>query len=333
MRILLTGGMGFIGSHFARMASRQGHHLYILDAMTYAARPANLEDVKPVTAFRGDVANPKDVRCALEGFEPEWIVHMAAETHVGRSLEDREAFLRTNVVGTDVMLNECHEWWKATGRHPDFRFLHVSTDEVYGSLRTFELPWTEASAYAPNNPYSASKAASDHLVRAYNASWGFPTIITHSSNNYGPAQHPEKLIPVLLNQCMQGVPMTLHGDGMNVRDWLHVEDHCRGLLRALERGLPGETYNFGGVCERTNREIAHLVWTVVNNTGTVQAPAGRLHFVTDRPGNDRRYAVDVKKARMALDWWPGASIEKHLPSVARWYAENPNYADQYESAA
>lgn len=256
-------------------------------------------------------------------------MHLAAETHVARSIDSREEFLRTNVLGTNVLLEETLKYWQARERSPQrvpFRFVHVSTDEVYGSLEPADAPWTEDSPCLPNNPYSASKAASDHLVRSYWKTFGLPTVITHCSNNYGPRQHPEKLIPALVGFLLSGRPMALHGDGKNVRDWIHVEDHCHGLLLALERGGVGETYNFGGECERTNQQIAGLVSEacrprIPNQFGFV--------LVGDRAGNDRRYASNIAKARRELGWQPGPRIEKRIVATVGWYLDNPGYGDEY----
>ena len=278
---------------------------------------------------KADICEPDQVSHHLEAFRPDAIVHLAAETHVARSIDSREEFLRTNVLGTNVLLEETLKYWRARERSAQpvpFRFVHVSTDEVYGSLESADAPWTEDSPCLPNNPYSASKAASDHLVRSYWRTFGLPTVITHCSNNYGPRQHPEKLIPALVGFLQGGRPMALHGDGQNVRDWIHVEDHCSGLLSALERGQVGETYNFGGECERTNQEIAALVSAacrprIPNQFGVV--------LVDDRAGNDRRYASNIAKARRELDWKPGPMIEERIEATVGWYLDNLGYGDQY----
>jgi len=328
VRILLTGGLGFIGHHFARMF-QPDHHIMILDAMTYAARHANLSEFNGALAI-GNVEDARFVRGILRAFEPDWVVHMAAETHVARSLEpDREVFLRTNVIGTDVLLNEALEYWKAKGRFTAFRFLQVSTDEVYGSLAPHDPPASELTRYSPNNPYAASKAAGDHLVQAYWHTWGLPSIVTHSSNNYGTGQHPEKLIPRIIKQCLLGQPMTIHGDGLNVRDWLHVEDNCRGLMAALERGFIGGTYNFGGNCERTNRQIANYVWANCFGRGPER---NMVEYTPDRPGNDRRYALNSTKALIGLKWQPGLAIEHRIGEVVQWHLNNPSYEDEYDTA-
>ena len=280
----------------------------------------------------GDICDADFVNMALDWHLPDAIVHLAAESHVARSIESRDEFLRTNVMGTNVLLEESLKYWRGdvpmnaettSGTRQHFRFLYVSTDEVYGSLQPNEAPWTELSPYAPNNAYAASKAAGDHLVRAYHKTYGLPTIITHSANNYGTRQHPEKLIPTLIRLLMHNEPMTLHGDGLNIRDWLHVSDHCRGLMAALTKGRPGTTYNFGGECERPNRHIATLLANAVGK------PAWRYAFIPDRAGNDARYATSNSHVRQALGWEPGPSIEHRIADVVQWYINNPDYGDEY----
>jgi dTDP-glucose 4,6-dehydratase len=321
MKLLVTGAAGFIGSHFVEAAEAAGHQVEIIDCLNYAGRSKNLPQHRWAPA---DICDPLMVRVRFERFRPDAVVHLAAESHVARSIECRDEFLRTNVLGTNVLLEAALEYWSAEDLDEGFRFLHVSTDEVYGSLGPFEPAWTERSPYKPNNPYAASKAASDHMVRSYHRTFGLPVIITHSSNNYGPRQHPEKLIPTLIGQVMRGEPMTLHGDGLNVRDWLHVADHCAGLLAALKHGKPGETYNLGGECERTNLQIAHLVHVM-----TAPTTLPRINLVDNRPGNDARYATNVAKAAAELGWRPGNQIGARLAETIRWYIDNPNYADSY----
>lgn len=333
MRLLVTGGLGFIGSHFVEIAEADGHRVEILDCLNYAGRTLNLPGrVQGEEWHRVDICDRRLVCDHIARFNPCAIVHFAAESHVARSIECRDEFLRTNVMGTYTLLEAALWWWQTlqrrVGAHaPFFRFLHVSTDEVYGSLAADEAPWTEASPYAPNNPYAASKAASDHLVRAYHRTFGLPTITTHSSNNYGSRQHPEKLIPTLIGQLLRGHPMTLHGDGENVRDWLHVEDHCRGLLATLHYdhlGPGGEVFNFGGRCERANIQIARLVHEAIA-PGSFPA----IHLIQDRPGNDMRYASDVQKASTVLGWKPGAQIESRIAETVAWYMRNPDYEIDY----
>lgn len=357
MKLLCTGVAGFIGSHFVEMALAQGHRIFGIDVLAYSGRMENLTAAFESGRFsfrRVDICDGDEIGNVLNNFKPDAIVHFAAESHVARSIESREEFLRTNVLGTNVLLEESLKYWLARFKNDwdklnssaqlplctPFLFLHVSTDEVYGSLCPDESPWTEDSPYLPNNAYSASKAASDHLVRSYNKTYGLPTIITHAANNYGTRQHPEKLIPTLIRQCMNGQPMTLHGDGQQKRDWLHVEDHCRGLLLALEHGRSGEVYNFGGECERTNEQIAHTIWAAVfphikdqygqglPNWMPVET-FGLLKYIADRAGNDRRYAMYIDKAINALGWEPEHKIEDAIADVVRWYLENPNYGAEY----
>jgi len=338
MKLLVTGAAGFIGSRFCEMALGGGHSVRGVDSITYAGRTHNLDDAwqNKFYLHRYSICDADAMRSIFEEFCPDAVVHLAAETHVTRSIDSREAFLQTNVIGTNVLLEVALEYWNGiiksqnlsehaleeTCRSMRFRFLHVSTDEVYGSLGPYEEPWTEASPYAPKNPYSASKAASDHLALAFHNTYDLPVIVTHAANNYGSRQHPEKLIPTLIRQCMNGEPMTLHGDGQQKRDWLHVDDHCRGLLAALH-GNVGETYNFGGDCERTNLEIANLV------SGQMLDTCVGYINIADRPGNDRRYAMNISKAFDALCWMPRYTIEESIAEVVQWYLNNPNYGDQY----
>jgi len=322
------------------MAVDAGHEAVGIDALTYAGRSKNLTE-RPsnlLAFYRYDINVASVVGGILREHQPDAIVHLAAETHVSRSIESREAFLQTNVMGTNVLLEEALTYWLDREAH-FFKFVHVSTDEVYGSLSPEEAPWTEVSPYRPNNPYSASKAASDHLALSYHHTYGLPVIVTHSANNYGSRQHPEKFIPTMIRQCMNGEPMTLHGDGQQIRDWLHVDDHCRGLLAVLERGRIGEVYNFGGECERTNEQIARIVWTASwpalkdmwgqNLSWHSPETFNMLKFTADRPGNDRRYAMDISKVRAELGWSPTRKIEESIHDVVCWYLENPNYGEDY----
>lgn len=351
MKLLVTGTAGFIGSHFAEMVTAAGHVVIGVDAMMYSGRKKNMSEMPGWFAFyKCDINDAEMIGALLREHQPDAIVHFAAETHVARSIENREEFLRTNVLGTNVLLEESLKYWRG-GRNPEdaandkpvrdgFRFLHVSTDEVYGSLGADEQAWTEDSPYLPNNPYAASKAASDHLVRSYHKTYGLPTIITHAANNYGTKQHPEKFIPTMIRQCMNGEPMTLHGDGQQIRDWLHVDDHCEGLLAALKHGEAGQVYNFGGECERTNEDIANLVWRAifphVKDQYGHELPNylpvetfGLLKYIEDRAGNDRRYSMDIAKVRQFLKWHPKRSIENSIVDIVQWHLDNPNYGDSY----
>lgn len=316
MKILVTGGAGFIGSHFVRLAASQGHEVFVLDALTYAGSRANLDPGVLGGFLRGRVERYAHVAACLDCYRPDAVVHLAAETHVTRSLSSPKAFMASNAVGTYVLLDQCVKY---RDRHaPHLRVVNVSTDEVYGSLGPEDDPWTESSPHAPNNPYSASKAAADHLARAYFHTYGLNVITTHSSNNYGPKQHPEKLIPTLARRVLDGKPLQLHGDGLHVRDWIHVEDHCDGLLKALNFGKAGSVVNFSGGCERTNLQVAYAV------SDRFPGVAG-IEFIQDRAGNDRRYAMS-NEAAARIGWSPGgALLEDRLAETVRWYLNNPNY--------
>ncbi len=314
MRWLVTGGAGFIGSHFVRTALGEGwaDEVVVLDALTYAGNLENLEPVRAHAGFRfvrGDVAEPADVERAL-GDGADAVFHFAAESHVDRSIESAAAFVRTNVVGTQVLLDAARS--RGVGR-----FVHVSTDEVYGSLEigTAER-FTEDRPVDPTSPYAASKAGSDQLVLAAARTHGLSAVITRCSNNYGPYQFPEKFIPLFISNALEGKPLPLYGDGLHVRDWIHVDAHVRGLRLALERGKDGEVYNLGGECERANRDIAAAI------VAAVGADPALIRPVTDRLAHDRRYAIDASKARRELGFEPGPPIEGRLPEVVAWYREH-----------
>lgn len=326
MKILLTGGLGFIGSHFVTVAEAAGHEVYILDACAYSARSANL--TRGRRWHECDINDLVLVEHHLRTFRPDWVVNMAAETHVGRSIGSRQEFLRANVSGVDTLLTACLGYWKNEELDDRFRVLQVSTDEVFGDLRPKDPPWTEASPYRPNNPYAASKAAGDHLARAYFVTHALPVIVTHASNNYGTHQHPEKLIPALMQRMIAGLPMQLHGDGRNVRDWLNVRAHCQGLLAALRCGVPGRSYAFGGNCERSNYDLAMRLWTVAMQQG-LRTPTPPYVLIEDRAGNDRRYSIDITDTYNELGWHPGMPIEHALPELVSWYIDNQNYSTEY----
>ncbi len=316
MRLLVTGGAGFIGSHFVDLAVRLGHDVMVVDCLNYAGSRDNLN---PRAAFvLADIRDGLAIEQAFAGFRPQGVMHLAAETHVTRSIVCRDEFLTTNVHGTHVLLEACL-------RHDVSRFVHVSTDEVYGSLGKYEKAWTEDSPYLPNNPYAASKAASDHLVRSYHKTFDLDVIITHAANNYGTRQHPEKLIPILIRQAIEGHKLTLHGDGLHTRDWIHVSDHVRGLILALERGCAGETYNFPGNDEWANHEIAKIVAEACDR----EINADLIELIPDRPGNDRRYAMTREKALNQLGFLSAHRIASDLAHTVGWYQENPNYASNY----
>ena len=330
MRLLVTGGAGFIGSAFVRMLVReQGHQILNLDKLTYAASPDALEEVASDERYRllqGDICDGRAVAAAFASFAPDAVVHLAAESHVDRSIDGPGAFVQTNVVGTYVMLDAALAHWRALAadRREAFRFVHVSTDEVYGSLGP-EGRFTESTRYDPNSPYAASKAAADHLARAWHRTYGLPVIVTNCSNNYGPYQFPEKLIPLTIIKAAAGEPLPVYGKGENVRDWIHVDDHARGIHAALIRGRAGEGYNFGGASERMNLAVVKTICAAVDRVRPEPGRPGRerlITFVSDRPGHDARYAIDDTKARGELGWAPRRSFEQGLDETVRWYLEH-----------
>ncbi|MFI5280498.1 MAG: dTDP-glucose 4,6-dehydratase [Gemmatimonadales bacterium] len=309
MRLLVTGGLGFIGSNFVRLvlAERAGWSVVNLDLVTYAGNPANLEGIKEGPAYRflkGDIAEAADVRRAVEGADA--IVNFAAETHVDRSIMSAAPFVRANVVGAQVLLDALRE-------RPRCRLVHVSTDEVYGALEPGTPPLTEAAPLDPTSPYAASKAAADHLVLAAARTHGTDAVVTRCTNNYGPYQFPEKLIPLMVTNAIEGKPLPVYGDGMQVRDWIHVEDHARGVLAALEQGKAGEVYNFGSRSEKANIEVVKRIIAMIGVSPSL------LAHVTDRPAHDRRYALDPAKAERGLGWKPRWSFEDGLADTVRWY--------------
>jgi dTDP-glucose 4,6-dehydratase len=323
--LLVTGGAGFIGSNFVLSTVREtGEAVVNLDKLTYAGNLKNLEALQgdPRHVFvQGDIGDRALVRELLKKHKPRAIVHFAAESHVDRSIAGPAAFLETNVMGTFALLEEARAF-------PEMRFLHVSTDEVYGSLGPADPAFRETTPYAPNSPYSASKAAADHLVRAYHHTYGLPTLTTNCSNNYGPYQFPEKLMPLMIANALAGKPLPVYGDGGNVRDWLYVLDHCEALRLVLERGRAGETYNIGGGAERANIDLVRKVCALLDRLvpGKGGKYAELISFVKDRPGHDRRYAIDSGKIRAELGWRPRESFESGLEKTVRWYVENRAWA-------
>ncbi len=326
-RLLVTGGAGFIGSNFVRHRLDAGDDEIVnLDLLTYAGNPESLAGLDGAAhrLVQADVADPEAVRALFAEFSPDAVVHFAAESHVDRSIDDASSFVRTNVQGTQVMLDTALDYWKAG--HDGFRFLHVSTDEVYGSLGPDEPGFTEDHVYAPNSPYAASKAAADHLARAWHQTYGLPVLITNCSNNYGPYQFPEKLIPLMLINGLEGEPLPVYGDGQQCRDWLFVEDHCRALNRVLETGRPGRVYNIGGDAERTNLQVVHALCDLLDERLPSQKPRRELiRHVTDRPGHDRRYAIDARRIREELDWRPAVDFEQGLAQTVDWYLANRDW--------
>jgi dTDP-glucose 4,6-dehydratase len=328
--LLVTGGAGFIGSNFVLAAVGQaGEPVVNLDKLTYAGSLRNLDALRGDarhTFVQGDICDRELLRKLLEQHRPRAIVHLAAESHVDRSIQGPAEFVQTNVVGTFALLEESRAYWQdlAAPERTAFRFLHISTDEVYGSLGPEAPAFTEETPYAPNSPYSASKAASDHLVQAYHHTYGLPTLITNCSNNYGPHQFPEKLIPLMIHHALAGKPLPVYGDGLNVRDWLYVEDHCAALREVLAHGRPGEVYNVGGGAEMKNIDLVRTLCALLDDASprTGGSYASLITFVQDRPGHDRRYAIDAGKIRRELGWQPQESFESGLRKTVRWYLAN-----------
>jgi dTDP-glucose 4,6-dehydratase len=329
--ILITGGAGFIGTNFIRhaLSSKPDWSIVNLDALTYAGNPANFEDLPPDQAQRhclvhGDIRDASLLEKLFSENSFDGVVHFAAESHVDRSIVGPEAFLDTNVMGTFRLLEASLKSWQAGNRR--FRFLHVSTDEVYGSLGP-EGFFTESTPYDPSSPYSASKAGSDHFVKAYYRTYGLPTIISNCSNNYGPYQFPEKLIPLMILNIMEEKPLPVYGDGKNVRDWLYVVDHCDALVKVLDKGKPGETYNIGGNSERQNIEIVNLLCDILDARLMRKSSRSLIRFVPDRPGHDRRYAIDSSKIQKELGWRPAHKFEEALEATVDWYLNHMDWVN------
>lgn len=328
--ILVTGGAGFIGSNFIlQRMGRDASSIVNLDKLTYAGNLRNLDCIANTQRYEfvhGDIGDRSLVRGLLQRHQPRAIVHFAAESHVDRSIRGPDDFIRTNIDGTFALLEETRAYWTdvAGPERADFRFLHVSTDEVYGSLAPDEPPFRETTAYAPNNPYAASKAASDHLVRAYHHTYSLPTLTTNCSNNYGPFQFPEKLIPLMILNALGGKPLPVYGDGQNVRDWLYVDDHCTAIATVLALGRTGETYNIGGGNEMRNLDIVGTICDLVDEIARRRGAPRRelISFVKDRPGHDRRYAMDASKIERELGWKPQETFETGLRKTVRWYLDN-----------
>jgi dTDP-glucose 4,6-dehydratase len=338
--ILVTGGSGFIGSNFVlQWIAQEGTPIVNLDKLTYAGNPHNLLPVSSDSRYHfahGDICDRETVRSLLQQHQPRAIVHFAAESHVDRSIRGPDDFIHTNVNGTFCLLEATRAYFTGlTGSDRDhFRFLHISTDEVYGSLSDDAAPFCESTAYAPNSPYSASKAAADHLVRAYHHTYSLPTLTTNCSNNYGPYQFPEKLIPLIISNARLGKPLPVYGDGLNVRDWLYVEDHCDALRMVLSRGRIGETYNIGGWSEKRNIEIVETICTILDEMCTddpVLPHRKLITFVKDRPGHDRRYAIDARKIERDLGWKPRETFESGIRKTIAWYLKNDEWLKEVTS--
>ncbi len=326
--LLVTGGAGFIGSNFVLSTlAERGEAIVNLDKLTYAGNLRNLDSLKSDARHvfvKGDIADRALVKRLLEQYKPRAIVHFAAESHVDRSIAGPAPFIETNVVGTFALLEESRLYFQNLNdaEREAFRFLHVSTDEVYGSLGPHDPPFSETTPYAPNSPYSASKAASDHFVRAYHHTYGLPTLTSNCSNNYGPLQFPEKLVPLMVVNALAGKPLPVYGDGQNVRDWLYVGDHCAALCAVLDRGRPGETYNIGGNAEVRNVDVVATLCRVLAELVPGRDYAALITFVKDRPGHDRRYAIDATKIRRELGWAPQQTFETGMRRTVRWYLDH-----------
>src|SRR5450631_2428059 len=335
--ILVTGGAGFIGSNFVLdWLAASAEAVVNLDKLTYAGNLANLASLageERHVFVRGDIADRELLDRLFATHRPRAVVHFAAESHVDRSIVGPAAFVRTNVVGTFELLEAARSYWQGLepARRDGFRFLHVSTDEVYGSLGEADPPFSETTPYAPNSPYSASKAGSDHLVRAYHHTYGLKTLTTNCSNNYGPFQFPEKLIPLIIQNAISGKPLPIYGDGRNVRDWLFVQDHCDAIRVVLNNGRPGETYNIGGNNEKTNLQVVETICSLLDELHPNAALATHrslITFVKDRPGHDRRYAIDARKIARELHWEPRETFETGMRKTVEWYLANRPWTEQ-----
>jgi dTDP-glucose 4,6-dehydratase len=338
--IVVTGGAGFIGSNFVHhWLAQESTPVVNLDKLTYAGNPNNLSSFdgdRRHVFVKGDIGNAKLVSKLLADYQPQAVINFAAESHVDRSIHGPAEFIQTNVVGTLNLLQEVRSYYErlVPDRQKDFRFLHVSTDEVYGSLGPDERAFSESAPYAPNSPYAASKAASDHLIRAFHHTYGLPTLTTNCSNNYGAYQFPEKLIPLVILNAVKGKPIPVYGDGLNVRDWLYVVDHCEAIRAVLRRGRIGETYNVGGNSERTNIDVVRIICDILDELHPAPRPtshASRIRYVKDRPGHDRRYAIDASKIRRELDWQPRESFETGIRKTVRWYLDQMGWVEQVTS--
>lgn len=338
--ILVTGGAGFIGANFVlEWISKVGTPVVNLDKLTYAGNLGNLTSLRDDSRhvfIQGDISDRVMVARLFKQHQPSAVVHLAAESHVDRSIHAPAEFVQTNVVGTFSLLEEARAYWQTLTQpaKSQFRFLHVSTDEVYGSLGPADPAFSEETAYAPNSPYAASKAASDHLVRAYHHTYGLPTITTNCSNNYGPFQFPEKLIPLMIRNALEQKPLPVYGDGLQVRDWLHVTDHCAGIRVALHKGRSGETYNIGGNSEKTNLAVVNTLCAILDKMLPNHAPHAKLiTYVKDRPGHDRRYAIDATKMKNELGWEPGEKFETGLRKTVEWYFGNEEWTNNVTTGA
>lgn len=333
MKIIVTGGAGFIGSALVRMIINETNHEVLnIDKLTYAGHLESLESVADSNRYQFeqvDIGDSEAINRIFNEFKPEAIMHLAAESHVDRSIDGSSEFIITNINGTHTLLEEAKQYWQALDdeQKDNFCFLHVSTDEVYGELGD-EGFFTEETPYDPRSPYSTSKASSDHLVRAWHHTYGLPTMITNCSNNYGPYQFPEKLIPVVILKALQGKEIPVYGTGENVRDWLYVDDHVRALLKVVQEGVPGETYNIGGHNEKQNLEVVHTICDTLNTLVPKEANyKDQISFVTDRPGHDFRYAIDASKIEKELGWTPKETFETGIKKTIQWYLDNIDWCE------
>ena len=340
--ILVTGGAGFIGANFILdWLTQSDEEIINLDNLTYAGNLENLASLKDDNRhifIKGDICDSNLIISLLTRFKPRAIINFAAESHVDRSIKEPEGFIQTNIVGTFRLLEATRAYWSAleNNKKEEFRFLHISTDEVYGSLSSKERAFDEEHRYEPNSPYSASKAASDHLIRAYHKTYGLPVLTTNCSNNYGPYQFPEKLIPLIIINALTNKPLPVYGDGQQIRDWLYVKDHCDAIRRVLEVGTPSETYNIGGWNEKLNIDIVHTICSLLD---TLSPHVDGKHyneqitFVTDRPGHDRRYAINSNKIKRDLGWEPAETFETGIHKTVQWYLDNQSWVQNIQSGA
>ena len=328
MRLLVTGGAGFIGSAVVRQAVAAGHEVLNVDKLTYAACLANVESVSNqhnYTFLEADICDRAAMDAAFADFQPGAVMHLAAESHVDRSIDGPGDFIHTNITGTYTLLEAARSFWDGKGKPDDFRFHHISTDEVFGSLGIDGM-FTEDTPYDPRSPYSASKASSDHLVRAWHETYGLPVVLSNCSNNYGPYHFPEKLIPVVILNALAGKPIPIYGAGLNIRDWLYVEDHADALLTVVQKGEVGRSYNIGGENEKTNLDLVKTICAILD----AKKPSDRPYFdlvtyVTDRPGHDMRYAIDPQRIRTELGWRPSVTVEQGLEKTVQWYLDNEDW--------
>lgn len=336
---LVTGGAGFIGSCFVLQRVKAGGNIINLDKLTYSGNLENLDEIKNASNHvfvRGEIGDEQLVRKLLEKYQPDAVINFAAESHVDRSILDPDVFVKTNVLGTEVLLRVVKDWWKNLDEEKKnkFRFHHISTDEVFGTLSMDDPAFTEETPFAPNSPYSASKASSDHFVRAYHETYGFPTVITNCSNNYGPRQFPEKLIPLMTLNALAGKPLPIYGTGENIRDWLHVEDHCDAIYEVLTKGRVGQTYNIGGRAERNNLFIVNKICKILDSIkprSDGKSYKEQITFVKDRLGHDLRYAINCNKIEKELGWKPKHNFEDGLKETIQWYLNNEDWVKNIQS--